>query len=145
MNHCFVEYNHALDAKRFFHLLKDLRPHLSFEKFNEIYFEANKANAYKLIGIEDNDQLVAMMGYRILHDFVHGKHLYIDDLITSEAVRSKGYGAQLLKHAEELAKQNNCTNIRLCTGIENERGKHFYEKNDWNLRAVVYKKKIIKP
>lgn len=82
------------------------------------------------------------MGYRIITDFVHGRHLYIDDLVTSEEVRSQGHGATLLKYAEAMAKQKGCSNLRLCTGIDNEGGKRFYEKNSWNLRAVVYKKKL---
>lgn len=82
------------------------------------------------------------MGYRVLCDFVHGRHLYIDDLVTDENIRSKGYGATLLKEAEKIAQENGCTNLRLCTGIDNDRGKTFYEKNNWNLRAVVYKKKL---
>ncbi len=82
------------------------------------------------------------MGYRISYDFVHGKHIYVDDLVTSENHRSQSYGAMLLKHAEDLAKEHNCTNLRLCTGIDNDRGKRFYERNLWSLRAVVYKKKI---
>ena len=78
----------------------------------------------------------------MLHDFVHGRHLYIDDLITDPRLRSRGYGAQLLRHAEELAPTLGCHNLRLCTGIENERGKGFYERAGWKLRAVVYKRKL---
>ncbi len=130
------------DLKRFFELLKELRPHLTLVSFKKIFSEAQKSSSYQMIGIEDETGLVALMGYRILHDFVHGKHIYIDDLVSKEASRSKGYGTILLKHAEEIAKENGCTNLRLCTGIENEAGKKFYEKNNWNLRAVVYKKKM---
>lgn len=130
------------DLKRFFELLKELRPHLTFDSFRQIFSEAQKTSNYQIIGLEDETGLVALMGYRILHDFVHGKHIYIDDLVSKEASRSKGYGTILLEHAEEIAKENGCTNLRLCTGIENEAGKKFYQKNNWNLRAVVFKKKI---
>jgi len=37
------------------------------------------------------------MGYRLLHDFVHGRHLYIDDLVVTSRLRSSGLGAELLK------------------------------------------------
>ncbi len=127
----------------YFELLKELRPHLNFENFKILISEAQKSGGYQLLGLKDSqNQLVALMGYRIVTDFVHGRHLYIDDLVTSQKIRSQGYGAILLKHAEDLAGQNGCNNLRLCTGIENERGKSFYDKNSWNLRAVVYKKKL---
>ncbi len=142
MKNKFIALNFEKDASVFYGLLTQLRPHLSFEDFKEIYFEANKADGYQLIGLEDNHELVGTIGFRILHDFVHGKHLYIDDLVTSESHRSKGYGAILLEYAEKVAKDHGCRNLRLCTGIENERGKIFYERNAWNLRAVVFKKKL---
>jgi len=138
----FVQFSQPQDNQRFYHLLKQLRPHLSFEDFLQTYDEANNSNQFQFIGIEENDHLVALMGYRILFDFVHGKHLYIDDLVSSESHRSKGYGAMLLEHADKIAKENGCSNLRLCTGVENERGKTFYEKNAWQLKALVFKKKL---
>jgi hypothetical protein len=44
----------------------------------------------------------------------------------------------------DLAKELDCKGLRLCTGIENEQGKKFYERNGWSLRAVAYKKKLVK-
>lgn len=130
------------DLEKSFPLLRELRTNLSFENFQDIYHNAHKTNDYTLVGLEDEGQLVALMGYRILHDFVHGKHLYIDDLVSSSHLRSKGYGTTLLLEAERLAQLHGCSNLRLCTGIENESGKKFYEKNQWNLRAIVFKKKL---
>jgi ribosomal protein S18 acetylase RimI-like enzyme len=82
------------------------------------------------------------MGHRVLHDFVHGKHLYIDDLVTTVSHRSKGIGALLLKRAEVDAQQLGCQSLRLCAGVSNEDGKRFYEKQQWQFRSVVYKKKL---
>lgn len=141
-NSIVLESNDPKKLTEFYELLKELRPHLTFDAFRQTFNEAEKTSGYKMVGIEDESGLVALMGYRILHDFVHGKHVYIDDLVSRAASRSKGHGTILLKHAEEIAKENDCTNLRLCTGIENEAGKKLYQKNNWNLRAVVYKKKI---
>jgi GNAT superfamily N-acetyltransferase len=91
--------------------------------------------------VEDG-KVIAVMGYRILFDFVHGKHLYIDDLVTTEACRSKGYGAQLLSFAERKAQRQGCQGLRLCTGVENENGKRFYERHGWNPRTLAYKKRV---
>jgi ribosomal protein S18 acetylase RimI-like enzyme len=134
-----LSFNPANDSERFFDLLKELRPHLSFSEFK---FILNHADNYQMVALEEDNRLVALMGYRILHDFVHGKHVYIDDLVTASAERSKGHGAVLLKHAEDIAREHGCKNLRLCTGVENEAGKRFYERESWNMRAVVYKKKI---
>jgi ribosomal protein S18 acetylase RimI-like enzyme len=138
----FIVMKTPLDLKRCYPVMKELRANLDFETFVDIYEKAHVDNGYEIVAVEKDSQIVALMGYRLLHDYVHGKHVYIDDLVTTEAVRSQGVGEKLLKHAESIAEKNNCKNLRLCTGIENEQGKKFYERNSWNLRAIVYKKKI---
>lgn len=123
-------------------LLKQLRPHLTLEQFVTIHDKAKKMDQYCLWGYFDKDHCVGLMGIRLLYDFVHLKHLYIDDLVVDESKRSSGIGGQLLQHAEMLAKNENCTGLRLCTGNENQRGINFYEKQKWKQRALVFKKKI---
>lgn len=43
------------------------------------------------------------------------------------------------------AQKHQCKVMRLCTGVDNIRAMSFYEKNQWNQRAVVYKKKVEVP
>ncbi len=140
----FTKADGPNDLERFYPVMKELRKELSYQDFLNLYEQAHKADGYEVVGYEINGKVVAVMGYRVLHDLVHGKHLYIDDLVSTESHRSKGLGAKLLAHAETLAKEYSCKGLRLCTGIENESGKKFYERNGWNLRAVAYKKKLAK-
>lgn len=128
------------DLEKCFAVIKELRPHLSLTEYLEIYAEAHKSNGYEIVAIEEEGNVVAAMGYRILFDYVRGKHLYIDDLVSTEKSRSKGLGAKLLKYAESVAKELKCKSLRLCTGIENERGIQFYEKNGWIKRSYAYVK-----
>ena len=137
-----VKVNSHLDLERFYPVMKELRKDLSFPDFLSLYEKAHSNDEYEIVGFECNGKIVAAMGYRILYDFVHGKHLYIDDLVSTESLRSKGLGAKLLRYAEQLAKESSCKGLRLCTGIENAKGKKFYERNGWKLRAVAYKKKL---
>lgn len=130
------------DLERCYPVMKELRTALSFNDYMEIFEQAHAADGYEIVGIESDGEVAAVMGYRILFDYVHGKHLYIDDLVSTESQRSKGLGAQLLAYAENLAKELGCKGLRLCTGIENELGKKFYERHNWKLRAVAYKKKL---
>ncbi len=124
-------------------LMKQLRINLTREDFLNVYQEAHARENYVLVAAKNLGQIVGLMGYRFLHDFVHGKHLYIDDLVTDEQHRSKGIGAELLKYAESVASANNCKGMRLCTGIENSKGMKFYQTQGWALRAHAYKKKLV--
>lgn len=130
------------ELSQYLELMKELRPQLDAESFRSFYNTAKNQNKYSLHGLFMGSQCLALMGYRIMTDFVHGRHLYIDDLVVKKDYRSQGLGAQLLKFAENAAKEEQCTGLRLCTGVENQSGKKFYEKEGWNLRAVVYKKKL---
>lgn len=132
----------ADQLKSFFNLLVELRPQLTWSVFQDIYDQAAKSDSYKLVGLMSKGEIVAVMGYRILYDFLHGKHIYIDDLVTASAHRSKGFGAVLLAFAEQQAAEHQCFNLRLCTGNDNHSGQKFYLKNGWSQRALVYKKKM---
>ena len=121
-------------------VLKELRTNLTFTDFITLYKSAHQTDGYTLIGMVENDRYVAVMGYRILHDFVHGKHLYVDDLVVIRGQQSKGIGSKLLAYAEEIAEKQGCQGLRLCTGKENERGIKFYEREGWNPRAIAFKK-----
>lgn len=132
------------DLERCYPVMKELRPHLSFEDYISIYEQAHASDGYEIVAIEDKEQILALMGYRFLSDFVRGKHIYVDDLVSTEKARSQGLGAELLKFAESVAEATECRSLRLCTGIENERGVQFYDRNGWTKRAFAYTKKIAK-
>ena len=114
------------DLTRFHPIVQELRKDLRLEDFLDLYKQAHERDDYEIIGIEKAGRILGAMGYRIILDLVHGKHLYIDDLVTTEASRSQGLGRKLLEYAEKLARELNCKGLRLCTGIDNERGKKFY-------------------
>ncbi len=130
------------DLEKAYLVLKELRISLSFQDFIATYDAARNADAYTIVGAMKDKSPIAIMGYRILFDFVHGKHLYVDDLVTSSSQRSKGIGAELLRYAETEAIRLGCHGLRLCTGIANEAGRRFYEREKWEMRSVVYKKKV---
>lgn len=121
-------------------VIKELRPNLTLQSFKVLREQARLLNGYELIGAYENGDCVGVMGYRILVDLVHGKHLYIDDLVVTQMARSNGIGAKLLLIAEKLAKSADCNGLRLCTGIENSDGKRFYEREGWKPQALAYKK-----
>jgi ribosomal protein S18 acetylase RimI-like enzyme len=123
-------------------VMKELRPELTFQEFVRIYELAKAADSYTLAAIFEGPECIAVMGYRILHDYVDGRHLYVDDLVTSSQHRSRGIGARLLKYAEEEAQRLGCSNLRLCTGVANTAAMKFYEREGWASRSVVYKKKL---
>ena len=138
----FITAKTKSDLVRFYPVMKELRLELSYNDYLTIYEKAHAADGYEIVGLESGAEIMAILGYRVLTDYVHGRHLYIDDLVSTSKQRSKGFGAKLLAHAEEVARELNCKSLRLSTGIDNEGGQKFYEREGWELKSVVYKKKF---
>ncbi len=137
-----VEILRPQDVLHAFPVIKQLRPQLSEGAFLDLVARAHEQDRYQLAILREQGTVVAAMGFRILYDLVHGKHVYVDDLVVDESRRSAGLGATLLRYADEVAKKESCTGLRLSTGVGNESAKKFYEREGWTLKSVTYKKKL---
>jgi GNAT superfamily N-acetyltransferase len=123
-----------------FPIVRELREHLTIDTYLSRCLAAAEADAYTLYGAFEDDRCVAVMGIRELTDLLHGRHLYIDDLVVTSAVRARGIGAELLRFAEALAASSGAAGVRLSTGADHHAGRRFYEREGWTLRAVTFKK-----
>jgi GNAT superfamily N-acetyltransferase len=55
-----------------------------------------------------------------------GRTLYVDDLITDEAMRSHGFGAQMIVWLIALAKEEGCETFSLDSGTHRHEAHAFY-------------------
>lgn len=126
-------------------IVRELRPHLSLDDFKHLVMLGHAADGYRIVVHEERGAAVAMMGYRILHDLAHGSHLCIDDLIVSAGARSRGHGSELLKFAEAECRRLGFASLRVNadTGATDaESVGAFFEREGWDLRETVFKKKV---
>lgn len=52
------------DLEKCYPVMKELPPHLSFDEYVAIYDQAHLSNGYEIIAIQQEGQILAMMGYR---------------------------------------------------------------------------------
>lgn len=71
---------------------------------------------YILSYLINEDEVVACMGFRIFETLAWGRILYIDDLITREKSRKRGFGKTLLNYAIERARLESCAEVHLDSG-----------------------------
>ena len=102
-----------------------LRPHIKRDDFLPRVREQEK-NGYKLAFIEDKNQVVSVAGFRITETLAWGKFMYVDDLVTDEDQRSKGYGDKLIDWLMEYAKKNQCQEFHLDSGVQRFSAHRFY-------------------
>ncbi|SDU45012.1 GNAT family N-acetyltransferase [Stappia sp. ES.058] len=87
-----------------FDLMQQLRPHLASAAEFVSRWRRQALEGYKLVAIYDDGRPVALAGYRLQNNLMHGRHLYLDDLVTDGKRRSQGLGQQLLLHMQAVGR-----------------------------------------
>ena len=109
-------------------VMRELRPHLSEQEcLSQIIRQMN--SGYRLCFITDDRAVVAVAGFRLGECLAWGKYLYVDDLVTAENHRSRGYGGSLLAWLKEYAIKEGCQQFHLDSGLQREKANRFYEHN----------------
>lgn len=134
--------NHDEIAQSFDAFL-ELRPHLrSKEIFVDQVMEQYK-EGYEIIAVYEQEEVVACIGFRFLTTLAWGKILYIDDLITKEKTRGKGYGKILLDHVIQIAREHLCKEVHLDTGYARHAAHKVYLKQGFEFNCHHLSLKLI--
>lgn len=59
-------------------------------------------------------------------------YAFIENVVTKEEYRGKGYATLCLKYAKEIAQINNCYKMMLLTGSKEEKTLNFYRRSGYN-------------
>jgi GNAT superfamily N-acetyltransferase len=123
--------------KAVYPVMRELRPDLSDDEMAEQY-AAGYADGYRMAAVFDGDDCRAAAGYRFLTNFVSGKHIYVDDLVTAEAWRSHGYGRLLNKYLVELARKEGCGSVQLDSATHRVKAHRFYFRERYTISAFHF-------
>lgn len=107
-------------------LMRQLRPQLESVQAWVAYWQRAQAAGYRLWMLVQDEEIVALASYRVQENIVHGVHLYVEDLVTDDAVRSHGFGQILMDMLKEQARASGCGKIVLDTPLSNTLGHRFY-------------------
>lgn len=119
-----------------------LRPQLeSAEQFVQVWRDLS-AGGYRLLALTNFGEVRALAGFRINHNIVHGKHIYVDDLVTAESERSSGFGARLMEHLREECRRQGCGKLLLDTPMANFLGHRFYYRQGMFATALRFTQEI---
>jgi GNAT superfamily N-acetyltransferase len=108
-----------------FEVMSLLRPHLQREEFVRLV-RSMEPQGYRLAYLTADDGVQAVAGYRIIHMLRTGRMLEVDDLVSAESARSKGYGKQLLNWCYDLARENGCSVVELDSAVHRADAHRFY-------------------
>ncbi|MFC2074203.1 GNAT family N-acetyltransferase [Campylobacterota bacterium] len=115
-------------------LMKVLRSHLDIDSYLSSV-KKQMQEGYKIIYLQAEGKIVSLAGYRISQNLAWGRNLYIDDLVSAETRRSLGYGKRLLAYMIELAKQEECQQLHLDSGVQRFEAHRFYLREGFKISS----------
>jgi len=115
-----------------FPVMRQLRPRYEADGFLA-QVRRQQEQGYRLALLADDETVVAVAGYRLGENLAWGRYLYVDDLVTDDARRSSGYGAELMEWLRRVARDADCDELHLDSGVQRFAAHRFY----LNLRMKI--------
>lgn len=118
---------------RCFATMRELRPHLTSEAAFVAQVERQQAEGYRLAFLEEGGEVRAVAGYRVSEKLSAGKFLYVDDLVSRAADRSRGYGGRLFDWLVARASEEGCERLHLDSGVHRHGAHRFYLRKGMDI------------
>ncbi|HLI12155.1 MAG TPA: GNAT family N-acetyltransferase [Alphaproteobacteria bacterium] len=125
-----------------FPVMHELRPHLPGEAEFVAQVERQRSEGYRLLALWRAERCLACAGYRIHENFIHGRHMYVDDLVTAAAERSRGHGDRLLEALAAEAQKRGCRQLVLDSGVDNAAAHRFYFRQRLAITAFHFRRPL---
>lgn len=134
-----AEIRTEAERREAFPVMRELRPHLDEAAFLRLLSEM-EPEGYRLFALRDGGRIVALAGVAVCTNLYHGRHVWVYDLVTAGAARSKGHGARLLAFVEDFARENGCDTVALSSGFARADAHRFYEREGYKKTSFVFLK-----
>ena len=109
-----------------FAVMQQLRPQLKSPEDFLAAVTLQREQGYRLLAVWEDGKPVALAGYRRVDNLIHGRFIYVDDLITDAAGRGRRHGERLLAELRTLGLAENCSRLVLDTALANALAQRFY-------------------
>jgi GNAT superfamily N-acetyltransferase len=119
---------------------RQLRPQL--ERDYPAQMRALFAAGARMAVAVEGEAVRGVMVWRLLLKTHSGREIYIDDLVTDAATRSRGIGRALLAFAEARARLLGCSLLNLDSGTQRQQAHKFYFREDMTITSFHFAKQI---
>ena len=125
-----------------FDVMRQLRPNIERARYVSLIRDLMASDHLKLLALTDDNVVRAVASYRIMNMIYCGRLLYIDDLVTDERVRSKGYGSQLIARLRAEAEALGCAEIQLISRTIREQAHRFYFREGFGIECFQFRMRL---
>jgi GNAT superfamily N-acetyltransferase len=109
-----------------FPVMQELRSNLDLDSFIAQVCRQQHQFNYQLAYLQSDGLIQAVAGFRIAESLAWGKFLYVDDLVSRSSSRSQGYGAELFDWLTNYARNHDCQQLTLDSGVQRFAAHRFY-------------------
>jgi len=124
-------------ADEVFPVLQELRPHLTVTDFGDVYREGH-AQGLRYTAVYDGGRCVAVAGWRLVANTATRRKLYIDDLVTTAELRSRGAGRVLIAELRRRAEAGGCAVLDLDSNVQRADAHRFYMREGLTIVAFHF-------
>lgn len=119
-------------------LVAQLRPGLDEARF-VAQMQRQIAAGCRATVLFDGDGIPrAFACWRVLEMLAVGRHVYVDDLVTDAAARSRGHGKAMLDWLKAEARRLGCTRLQLDSGTQRQDAHAFYLREGLRIEAFHF-------
>lgn len=119
-------------------LVAQLRPHLDADALvAQLQRQSGEGGFHAHVLYADGAPR-AYAGWRVHENLVYGRHMYVDDLVTDETARSRGYGKAMLDWLKAEAQRHGCARLQLDSGTWRKDAHAFYLREGLRIEAFHF-------
>ncbi len=122
-------------------IIRQLFPQLDMQTYARRVFVA-RATGYRMFVGEVGKQVVGVIGVIANHNLHDGFVTYIEHVVVDRKFRGNGYGSQLIRFAEDRAREEGCYLIELDTDIGANKAAKLYEQSGYEKSGDYYFKQL---
>ena len=137
-----IEIAHAesdADIASTFDVMHQVRPHLVRGDYVARMRQLMASDGLRLLALRDGGVVRAVGTYRLMDMLYRGKLMYVDDLVTDETVRSRGYGSRMIGRLREEARALGCREIQLISRTIREQAHRFYFREGFGIECFHFR------
>jgi GNAT superfamily N-acetyltransferase len=130
------------EIRRCHPVMRELRTHITDDQEFIDRVRCQQKQGYQLAFLEADGEICAVAGYRFLESLFSGKNLYVDDLVTRECDRSRGFGGELIDWLTDQAREHGCESLELDSGVQRFDAHRFYFSKRMSISSYHFRIKI---
>ena len=119
---------------------RQLRPGLPADYCARL--QAVFANGARMSLAAEGNTVRGLALWRVIENTYEGRRLYVDDLATDAAHRSRGVGRALLQHVEGRARALKCDVLALDSGTQRTEAHRFYFREGLVIPSFCFRKNL---